>query len=80
MPIQDKTVVIWKQVEAGGAWTPAPLPEFPGPVWRVSWSITGNILAVSCGNDSVTLWKENLARKWERVSHVADSSPPIPGK
>jgi protein transport protein SEC13 len=74
--LQDKTVVIWKQTEAGGAWSPTALPEFPAPVWRVSWSITGNILAVSCGNDSVTLWKENLARKWERVSHVAQEGAP----
>ena len=66
-------MAIWKQTEAGGAWSYVLLPEFPAPVWRVSWSITGNVLAVSSGNDSVTLWKENLARKWERVSHVADA-------
>jgi protein transport protein SEC13 len=73
LSLQDKTVVIWKQLEAHGPWSAEKLPEFPAPVWRVSWSVTGNILAVSCGNDSVTLWKENLARKWERVSHVGET-------
>lgn len=29
-------------------------------VWRVSWSITGSILAVSSGENKVTLWKESL--------------------
>lgn len=68
---EDKLVAIWKQASAGGAWSHTLLPPFPEPVWRVSWSITGNILAVSCGNDSVTLWKENLSCAWEQVSHVA---------
>jgi hypothetical protein len=44
---QDGTVVVWKQTEAGGEWTSDRLSKFPAAVWRVSWSITGNILAVS---------------------------------
>jgi hypothetical protein len=40
-------VVVWKQTEAGGEWTSDRLSKFPAAVWRVSWSITGNILAVS---------------------------------
>jgi len=27
-------------------------------VWRVSWSVMGNILAVSQGDQKVSLWKE----------------------
>ena len=44
--VQDGTVAIWKQVESGGAWAVDKLPKFPAAVWRVSWGITGNILAV----------------------------------
>lgn len=44
--------------------------KFPDVVWRVSWSLTGNILAVSCGDGKVTLWKENLKGGWECVSDV----------
>ncbi|KAF8452131.1 protein transporter SEC13 [Boletus edulis BED1] len=44
--------------------------KFPDVVWRVSWSLAGNILAVSCGDGKVTLWKENLKGIWECVSDV----------
>ncbi|KAG5730182.1 3'(2'),5'-bisphosphate nucleotidase [Termitomyces sp. T112] len=48
----------------------APLPagKFPDVVWRVSWSLAGNLLAVSCGDGKVTLWKENLKGVWESCS------------
>jgi len=50
----------------------APLPagKFPDVVWRVSWSLAGNLLAVSCGDGKVTLWKENLKSVWECVSDM----------
>ena len=44
--------------------------KFPDVVWRVSWSLAGNILAVSCGDGKVTLWKENLKGTWECVSDM----------
>ena len=44
--------------------------KFPDVVWRVSWSLAGNVLAVSCGDGKVTLWKENLKGAWECVSDM----------
>lgn len=44
--------------------------KFPDVVWRVSWSVTGNVLAVSAGDGKVSLWKENLKGQWECVSEV----------
>ena len=44
--------------------------KFPDVVWRVSWSLAGNLLAVSCGDGKVTLWKENLRGVWECVSDM----------
>jgi protein transport protein SEC13 len=57
-------------------WTSTPLlpsapskdPHFPDAVWRVSWSLAGNILAVSCGDGKVSLWKESVGKGWECVS------------
>lgn len=42
--------------------------KFPDTVWRVSWSVSGNVLAVSCGDGKISLWKENLKGAWECVS------------
>lgn len=55
-------------------WTPLVLHTFDDPVWRVSWSVTGNILAVSSGDSTVTLWKEGLDGSWSQVSQVADDA------
>lgn len=49
---------------------PAAKGKFPDVVWRVAWSLAGNILAVSCGDGKVTLWKENLKGQWECVSDM----------
>ena len=84
MRYQDRTVIIWSKNTPNASWTqtflnPAPAEgagtgdnKFPDVVWRVSWSLAGNILAVSCGDGKVTLWKENLKGVWECVSEMAN--------
>ncbi|PFH44721.1 hypothetical protein AMATHDRAFT_72215 [Amanita thiersii Skay4041] len=83
---QDKTVLIWTKDSPTSPWMKtsldpsstytstggvAPPPgKFPDVVWRVSWSLAGNLLAVSCGDGKVTLWKENLRGAWECVSDM----------
>lgn len=67
---QDGKVTIWSQQDQNGEWAQVVLNDFGCPVWRVSWSITGNILAVSDGNNEVTLWKEALDGQWHQVSSV----------
>ncbi|TFK18529.1 hypothetical protein FA15DRAFT_729414, partial [Coprinopsis marcescibilis] len=83
---QDKTVLIWTKDSPSAPWVktpldpssaltspagdaPSPVGKFPD-VWRVSWSLAGNLLAVSCGDGKVTLWKENLKGVWECVSDM----------
>ncbi|GAQ83077.1 Vesicle coat complex COPII subunit SEC13 [Klebsormidium nitens] len=66
---QDGKVVIWTEQKAG-EWVGAELNDFKVPVWRVSWSLTGNILAVSDANGNVTLWKEALDGQWAQVTTV----------
>jgi protein transport protein SEC13 len=71
---EDRTVIIWTQVGgAGKAWEPKLLQKFDDPVWRVSWSVTGSILAVSSGDNSVTLWKQTLEGDWIQVSSVQEA-------
>jgi protein transport protein SEC13 len=57
----------------GRKWTPTLVNTFDDPVWRISWSITGNILAVSSGDSNITLWKEALDGTWSNVSKVEDA-------
>lgn len=65
---EDRTVLIWKQEK--DEWKPTLMHTFDAPVWRVSWSVTGHLLAVSSGDDTVTLWKAGLDGKWTQVSQV----------
>jgi protein transport protein SEC13 len=77
---EDHTVIIWTQTQAGGMWQPTLLNSFEAPVWRLSWSVNGSILAVSSGDNTVTLWKSGLDGVWKQVSTMDDDSaaPPAP--
>jgi protein transport protein SEC13 len=57
-------------IPPAGGLSSIPAGKFPDVVWRVSWSLAGNLLAVSCGDGKVTLWKENLKGIWECVSDM----------
>ena len=72
---QDKSVKIWT-LAAGqdpaqeGNWRSQTL-SFEVVIWRVSWSLSGNILAVSGGDNKVSLWKERVRDGgWELVKMI----------
>lgn len=69
---QDCQVFIWTtDYESGGlGWTPKLLHKFNDVVWHLSWSVTGNILAVSGGDNKVSLWKESIDGQWSCISSV----------
>lgn len=69
---QDGKVFIWTQSEPGGAWVSRELNDFKAPVWRVSWSAMGNILAVSDGNNTVSIWKESIDGVWNQITAAAE--------
>ncbi len=71
---QDKTVRIWTSPNPGdpNSWVLSKTLEFDAVLWRVSWSLSGNILAVSGGDNKVSLWKENLRGEWELVREVTE--------
>eukprot|EP00794_Sanderia_malayensis_P005824 gene5824-6521_t len=50
----DCKVIIWRKNEDdGGKWIPNVIQKFNDVIWHVSWSITGNILAVSGADNKV---------------------------
>eukprot|EP01035_Chromulina_nebulosa_P016980 gene16980-22477_t len=71
---EDRTVYIWRNKDAGSEWTSTLLKTFDAPVWRVSWSTSGNVLAVSSGDHKVTLWKQSIDESWIQISNLDDSS------
>lgn len=77
---QDRTVLIWSldSQQPQAKWQSRPLradgEEFSEPLWRVSWSTSGHLLAVSGGDNKVTLWKQNLKGEWELMSELADNA------
>lgn len=73
---QDKSVLIWTQETPGTNWKKVSLraERFPDVVWRVSWSLSGNVLAVSSGDNKITLWKENLKGEWECINEVEEKN------
>lgn len=61
---QDRRVIIWMNDSVTGVWQHRELNTFDDVIWHVSWSVTGNILAVSGGDNKVSLWKETLEGEW----------------
>jgi protein transport protein SEC13 len=69
---QDKTVYIWTQSNQSQPFEKKKMHTFPEVAWRVSWSLAGDILAVSSGDNKVTLWRETLQGDWECVSTLEE--------
>ena len=54
----DKSVLVWTRNDLNGPWASRVVTTCDAPVWRVAWSVAGCVLAVSSGDDAVSLWKE----------------------
>lgn len=66
----DKTARIWTSDPASGGQWDCKVLNFDAAVWRVNWSLSGNVLAVSSADNKVSLWKENLRGEWECVKTI----------
>ncbi|KAL8903438.1 MAG: hypothetical protein Q9207_003927 [Kuettlingeria erythrocarpa] len=69
---QDKTVRIWTTDPAHPNEWKSTVLTFEAVLWRVSWSLSGNVLAVSGGDNKVSLWKENLKGEWDCVKWIEE--------
>jgi len=69
---QDCQVFIWSVDISSSSqnWTPKLLHKFNDVVWHLSWSITGNILAVSGGDNKVP-----FAHFWSLSLQMSLSAP-----
>ncbi|KAI4164727.1 MAG: hypothetical protein LQ342_001702 [Letrouitia transgressa] len=69
---QDKTVRIWTSDPGHPNQWKSTVLNFEAVLWRVSWSLSGNVLAVSGGDNKVSLWKENLKGEWDCVKWIEE--------
>jgi protein transport protein SEC13 len=69
---QDRRVYLFTQAQGQTTWQRQNLREepFADVVWRVSWSESGGLLAVSCGDGKVYVYKETVTG-WEEVKQVS---------
>ena len=67
---EDKSVVIWTEDPASGQWRRAKTLKFDTKVYKLSWSLMGNILAVAQGDNKVSLWKESMEGDWKNLSQA----------
>lgn len=72
---QDQRVIIWRCLDLeAGDWSKEILHTFDDAVWHVSWSLCGTMLAVSCGDNKISLWKETLEGEWVRLTDSPKNS------
>ncbi len=72
---EDGTVILWKiPFQSPGNYTKQILDTFDGPVWKVSWSHTGGLLAVSAGSNkadnTVYVYQEQDNNKWKVIQQI----------
>jgi len=66
----DKTVCIWLQEREGQPWRQVCKLAVAGRVEGLSWSVTGSILAVSCGEADASLYKETYDGRYEEIGKI----------
>jgi protein transport protein SEC13 len=67
---EDNKVKIWRKDLTSEVWVLKQEISLGVPAWKVSWSPVGNMLAVSGGDNVVSVFKENTNGEFERVSQV----------
>ena len=70
---QDRRVIVWSSKDFVN-WTPTILNTFDDVVWNVSWSLTGDVLSVSYGQNNVSLWRSNSEGKWVNLTDFSNDS------
>jgi protein transport protein SEC13 len=78
---EDGTIIFWKNSKIHpNEWKKIDMKKFDGPVWRISWSVAGDLLAVSSSGSNqehlVDVYKENEHHNWERITRIDEEGGP----
>ena len=71
---EDFTVFVSKKID--NKWVESKLGDFKVPIWRVSWSLAGNLLAVASADNLVHVYEEKTPDKWEAVAELNQNAAP----
>jgi protein transport protein SEC13 len=69
----DGRVVIWR-TDDDGKWRPNVIREGDEPVYNVSWSPNGAVLAVASADNKVSLYQERIQDEWVQISDPSAES------
>lgn len=67
---EDRQVHIFNEDMTTRQWNLTKTLSFSQAAYRVSWSISGNLLAVSLADGTVSLWKEAQIGEWKQIQSV----------
>jgi protein transport protein SEC13 len=68
----DQQLILWTKDSDNHLWRKLTKIALPAKAWRCSWSVTGSLLVVSCGENQMLLYKENLDGEWIQVGKLND--------
>lgn len=74
---EDGLAKVWRQVHSkeGVSWIPKEVKVADKvPLWKVSWSQVGNMLAVAGGDNNVHIFSEEASGDWKQIQVVNESS------
>mmetsp|Transcript_20204 Transcript_20204/g.44930 ORF Transcript_20204/g.44930 Transcript_20204/m.44930 type:complete len:231 (+) Transcript_20204:339-1031(+) len=76
----DNSVALYEQESTGQAWQLMARLQFDGPVWRISWSSTGAMLACTSPDGAVRVYAESGPRRWVVVHSNEEEEEASPGR
>jgi WD40 repeat protein len=67
----ERVVIIWVKYLDDRCWKAKDILSFPGPVWKISWNILGNSLAISAADNYTRVVKENNEENWKVFQQIS---------
>lgn len=74
----DQQVILWEEDVNTNVWINKQVIYFQHKIDKITWSPNGTILAVSCDNENVFLYKENEEGVWNNLCNLGSTETDFP--
>ena len=71
---EDQTCRVWVSEGNKKQWVQRQEISMNAPLWKVSWSPVGNMLAISSGDNEVRIMSETASGEWVQVQMVSEET------